>query len=49
MKAIDGFRICLTVVILIFVWLGHSWAIKLSITLSVIACETFALVLAKKI
>lgn len=42
-------RLSLTVMLLAFVWAGHMWAIKLCITLSVIAWETTAWILRNEV
>ena len=41
-------RLVLTVVLLAFVWMGHPWAIKLCLTLSIIAWEAMSWILRKE-
>lgn len=48
-KRINIFRIIFTVILLIFVWLGESWALYLSITLLSISNEIMSFLLIKVI
>ncbi len=47
MKKIDCVRWLLTIILLVFVWCGNMFAIKLCITLSALACEAFSYKLRK--
>jgi len=47
MKNSDVVRCCLSIALLVFVWLGYQWAIKLCITLLLISSELTVYILRK--